>query len=220
MNRKAKGLIFFGLLWFLIALLPVSNLYPINAYMAEHWLYLPSIGLFLIAAGGLTYLYKVKGLKILFWVSVIGIAAFYCCLTIRQNKYWSNPITFYERSLEYAPGSIRMHNGLALAYYNAARPAKAIAAFKKAIEILPDTACFYNNLGSIYYVMGKQDEAIAMFTQAIEINPAYAEAYNNLAINYFKRKQYKLAIEYCDKAQELGFVNSQLLKDVKPYRAK
>jgi len=49
-RRKDDNLVFFSISWFFVALLPVSNLYPINAYMAEHWLYVPSIGFFLIAA--------------------------------------------------------------------------------------------------------------------------------------------------------------------------
>ena len=49
-SRKNNKLVTFGILWFLVCLLPESNLYRINAYMNEHWLYLPSFGLFLILA--------------------------------------------------------------------------------------------------------------------------------------------------------------------------
>ncbi|MBN2119677.1 MAG: hypothetical protein JW734_01300, partial [Candidatus Omnitrophica bacterium] len=49
-KRKQDSLILFSIGWFFMALLPQSNLYPINAYMAEHWLYLPSVGFFLIVA--------------------------------------------------------------------------------------------------------------------------------------------------------------------------
>ena len=45
--RNKNALMSFSILWFFIAIFPVSNLYPINAYMAEHWLYIPSIGFFL-----------------------------------------------------------------------------------------------------------------------------------------------------------------------------
>ena len=56
--RPAKNtLITFSIGWFFIMLLPQANLYPINSYMAEHWLYLPSIGFFLIAARAILWLY-------------------------------------------------------------------------------------------------------------------------------------------------------------------
>ena len=37
----------FGCAWFALAMLPVSNLVPLDAFMAEHWLYVPSMGLFM-----------------------------------------------------------------------------------------------------------------------------------------------------------------------------
>jgi hypothetical protein len=43
---RKKPVVGFGCLWFVVTLLPVSNIVPINAYMAEHWLYLPSMGFF------------------------------------------------------------------------------------------------------------------------------------------------------------------------------
>ena len=37
--------------WFLIGFLPISNLFALNASVAEHWLYLPSIGFLLFLTG-------------------------------------------------------------------------------------------------------------------------------------------------------------------------
>ncbi|NQV08346.1 hypothetical protein HQ529_00675 [Candidatus Woesearchaeota archaeon] len=41
-------LYFFGFGWFFIWLLPYSNIFPINAIYMDHWLYMPSIGFFLM----------------------------------------------------------------------------------------------------------------------------------------------------------------------------
>jgi hypothetical protein len=41
---KAQPIRIFGAAWFGLAYLPVSNLFPLNATVAEHWLYLPSVG--------------------------------------------------------------------------------------------------------------------------------------------------------------------------------
>ena len=40
-----------GAVWFLVGFLPISNLFSLNASVAEHWLYLPSIGFLLFLAG-------------------------------------------------------------------------------------------------------------------------------------------------------------------------
>ncbi|MBN3038156.1 MAG: tetratricopeptide repeat protein [Candidatus Omnitrophica bacterium] len=216
-NRHKRGLIFFGLLWFFIALLPVSNLFPINAYMAEHWLYLPSIGIFLIAARGLKNIYD-KGLKDVFIVVLAGVLIFYSTLTIMQNRYWQSQINFYQRTLHFSPRSIRMHNGLGFAYYRAGRQQEAIAAFKWATKVFPKEALLYNNLGAVYYSLGKAEPAMSMFYKAVELDPGYAEAYSNLALVYFKDKNYKLAIENCDKAKEAGLINQELIDKLKEYR--
>jgi len=45
--KERNRIVSFSIFFFFVGLLPVSNIYPINAYMAEHWLYLPSVGFFL-----------------------------------------------------------------------------------------------------------------------------------------------------------------------------
>lgn len=63
------------------------------------------------------------------------------------------------------------------------------------------------------------DEAITEYKKAIEINPSYAKAHYNLTIAYYYKKEYSLAIEYCDRAIELGCkVPPELLEDLEPYR--
>ena len=63
-KRKANSLISFSICWFFLTLLPVSNIYPIGFYMAEHYLYLPSIGFFLALAYGLNNVLSIKRLRI------------------------------------------------------------------------------------------------------------------------------------------------------------
>ncbi len=48
------------------------------------------------------------------------------------------------------------------------------------------------------------DEAIAHFKQAIIIEPGYANAHYNLALVYYAQGNYKVSLEYFDKAKELG----------------
>ena len=48
---RGRNLRRFGAGWFLLGFLPISNLFSLNASVAEHWLYLPSIGFLLFLAG-------------------------------------------------------------------------------------------------------------------------------------------------------------------------
>ena len=56
------------------------------------------------------------------------------------------------------------------------------------------------------------------YKKAIIINPNYGKAHERLATLYYYKKEYAFAIEYCDKAAELGIMNYPLLKYLKPYR--
>jgi tetratricopeptide (TPR) repeat protein len=201
-KRETNKLVFFSLSWFFINILPVSNLYPINAYMAEHWLYVPSIGFFIIVAAGISFLFRRKAYRNFSIVLVIGGVSFYSYLTINQNAYWREPLSFYERTLKYAPASARVCNNLGNIYNSMDKKEEAIELYTKAMKISPDYAEAYYNLGVVYKDTARYKEAIAVFEKTIELNPKHARAFNNLGIVYsaLGKKQesiasYKAAIE-------------------------
>ncbi len=192
--RAKNNLVVFSICWFFITLLPQSNLYPINAYMAEHWLYIPSIGFFLVLAKGLSYLYKNKKFQAFTIVLIISLLAFYSFLTIRQNNYWRESIAFYERTFERTPDNVEEYLNLGNVYKDLGEYDKAIASYKKVIEFNPNSAKAYNNLGAMYHYTDRKIEAIAAYKKAIEIKPDYDEAYNNLGVTYKDLGRYDEAI--------------------------
>ncbi|MGD9014812.1 MAG: tetratricopeptide repeat protein [Candidatus Omnitrophota bacterium] len=202
--RNTRRLEFFCISWFLLTLLPVSNLYPINAYMAEHWLYLPSIGFFILLAKGLSYFYRTRQWRIYILAILIGIVVFYSLLTFTQNYFWREPLILYERTLKYAPDSVRAHYNLGVMYEAINREQEAIKLYKKAIAINPDYTKAYNNLGAIYNTMGKREEAIELYKKAIEINPDYAKAKINLGNLYNTLGRREEAIALLKKAIEIN----------------
>ncbi len=208
-RKNNDQLVFFSILWFFITLLPVSNLYPINAYMAEHWLYLPSIGFFLIMAKaisiGATLPRRQAGgcpplLKILTIIFTVGLFAFYSYLTIKQNTYWQDPIHFYERTLKYAPDSSRAYNNLGANYNAVNQKEKAVTAYQRAIDITPKNTDAYYNLGNIYSDLGKKEEAMAAYKKVIKIKPDYAQAHNNLGNIYADMNKKEEAVASYKKA--------------------
>ena len=203
-KRNQNRLLFFSVFWLFIALLPQSNIYPINAYMAEHWLYLPSIGFFLILSKGLTSFYATGNLKRPAVLFTAGLLAFYSFMTIQQNNYWRQPIIFFERTIRFVPDSPELLNCLGTAYADADKKDEAIATYRKAIGLDPDYAMAHFNLGNAYSSLGRKQEAIAYYKKAIELNPGYAKAYYNLAVLYYEQRNYELANDYYQRARELG----------------
>jgi len=192
MVKETNKIIAFSLTWFIVGFLPMSNLYPINAYMAEHWLYLPSIGFFSVLAY-LAYLLFKKN-KIVSVILVLSLTYFYSVLTIKQNNYWQEPISFFKRTLHYAPDSYNVYINMAVAYTDLGQTKEAIAAYKQAIEIAPKKAKAYSNLGGLYAKIGNNQEAERFIKKAIELDPNYISAYLNLATIYMNTGKIEEAI--------------------------
>ncbi|MDD4979993.1 MAG: tetratricopeptide repeat protein [Candidatus Omnitrophica bacterium] len=215
LKRRNNALISFSIFWFFIFLFPQSNIFPVNAYMSEHWLYLASAGFFLVLAYGLACLYRTKGLKSFTIFLLISVLLFYSFLTVRQNSYWRDPVIFYERTLKYAPHSARALYNLGNALRDIGKYREAMASYDSAIKNNPNHIGAYNNLGALYSDIGNPEEAVSLYKKAIEIDPGHAKAYNNLANVYKETGRtdeaiilYKKAIEikpdYADAYYNLG----------------
>jgi protein O-mannosyl-transferase len=184
LQKNKNALLFFSVGWFFIALLSTSNVYPANAYyMAEHWIYLPALGFFIIVSKGLVDLAAAEKTKAFRLFSAVIISA-YSCLSILQNNYWREPVSFYLRTLRFTPFDARLYDNLGRVYYGQGDYRKAIALYERAIELDPLNCNVYNNLGLAYADLGDHDKAIALYEKAIKLNPEFALAYNNLGISY------------------------------------
>ena len=202
-KKKSGNLVTFSLLWYFLLLLPVSNLYPINAYMAEHWLYLPSMGFFLFMAAIAEPIYRIKKTRFIIILLLICVTLFYSYLTIKQNIYWKDRISFYRRTLWYSKDSPRIYNNLCKAYIDAGDNKEAIIFCNKAVEIKPDFASAYQNLGNAYRNAGDVDASLASYRKAIGINPNLAAAYNSLGLISRGQGNIKEAAVFYKKAIEL-----------------
>ncbi|MBN1871686.1 MAG: tetratricopeptide repeat protein, partial [Candidatus Omnitrophica bacterium] len=202
--RKRDGLVFFSLCWFILALIPSSNIYPINAYMAEHWLYIPSIGFFIIIARILRMLYVKKSFKIVSIASTAVLIIFLTVLTIQNNRYWQNGITLYERTLKYAPDRAVLYNNLGILYADRGDTQEAIELFKKAVQLDPSYVYAYNNLGKAYNMIGNKKEAMDYYKKALELYPDSVESLYNIGNIYLDFDQPEKAIEQYKQAIKIS----------------
>src|SRR5207244_12341757 len=83
--------------WFVAAYLPILHIVQLNATVAEHWLYLPSVG-FLLFLGGCALDLPRRFAATLTAVTAIAILALSVRSTIRSSD-WSNDETFYKRTI-------------------------------------------------------------------------------------------------------------------------
>lgn len=176
----------FSLLWFFITIIPVSGIIPINKIIAEHYLYLPSLGIFLAAALFFSNLMDFESKiirRVAIFVTVFIISAL-ITRTIMRNFDWRDPVVFYTKSLSQSPASVPMMHNLAMTYADRGQYDQAIAEYKKIIslaDVYPNT---HHNLGNAYKALGRYKEAEEEYKEALKIDPNFHFSYYALVDLY------------------------------------
>ena len=131
----SRGLRLFGASWFLLGYLPISNLIELNATVAEHWLYLPSVG-FLIFVIGCVLDLPVRYRSVMVGCACCAVVALSVRSTIRSSD-WSTEEIFYRRTLAAGGQSSRVLANLGQVYANRGEYAKAEAILRKVLASEP-----------------------------------------------------------------------------------
>lgn len=160
----------FGAWWFLLTYLPTSNLFPMNATIAEHWLYLPSVGLLIFGAGCVIDLPAR-------WSRAIASAgcAAVLLLSMRsalRSSDWVNAETFFRRTFAAGGASSRIGVNLAVAYAQRGEHAKAEEVLRKVLEVTPNYPLARSNLVLALNQQGKAVEAAAFLEARIPAEPS------------------------------------------------
>lgn len=181
---KKEPDISFGILFFLITLMPVYNIIPISYPFAERYFYLPTVG-FVIMAGSIIHritqtrpFYVATCLLLIISINSINIAL--------RNNVWRDSSTLWSDTAKKMPNSWRAHYNLGLAYRREGDIITAIQEFKAAVRLKPDYVQAHNNLGASYYLLGQLEAAIQEFMTVIRLNPDYSKAHYNLGKAYEK----------------------------------
>lgn len=185
--KKDKRLIAFAVLWFFANLLPVSNIVPINSFIAEHWIYMASVGFFLIIGIGVSRLYKNAfksniALKTATTVILAGALGCYAIATVARNADWKDEVTFFKSTLKYHPKNARLYLNLGNTYYERGEIDNAIEQYRKSLEINPRYAVAYGNIGSAYLHKGNIDKAEEYLIKGVSLQEKYPIAHYNLGI--------------------------------------
>jgi tetratricopeptide (TPR) repeat protein len=192
-----------GVAWFLLALLPVSNVVPLATFMAEHWLYVPSIGLFLAAGWGLARLAQRGWRQPVATAVVIALAA-YGGRTLRRNADWRDPLALYQATVAAAPHSVRAWTNLGYAHQDRGDLAQARAAYDEALRRQPAAADVIQNLGVLDAEHGRAAAAQAAYARAIALDAGLADPHNNLGNLYRAQGQLDAAVREFEQALALN----------------
>lgn len=204
MSRRRSRVIFFGMLWFFILLFPVLGVFAaLNAQMAEHWLYLPSMGFFVVLSSIISRIYDMRSAKVLIVAIFIAVVAASSFLTFERNKDWKDDFTIYANTLKYSPYAADVHYNMGNAYLRKEMHDEALAAYQESIRLKTNIMGSYINIGGIYNSRGEHEKALAVLHKAARIDPEYALIYQAMGVVNITTERYKDAIKAYEKAIEL-----------------
>ncbi|MGB8168181.1 MAG: tetratricopeptide repeat protein [Chthoniobacteraceae bacterium] len=146
-----------GAAWFGIAFLPISNLFPLNAEVAEHWIYLASIGFIVLAAGA------VLGLPARLQRGAVGFAAVAILAlgarTFVRSGDWIDAETFCRSTIAAGGATPRILSTLAGIYGARGEWAKQEEVLRKTLVRFPTYAPARFHLGICLAKQGRGSEA-------------------------------------------------------------
>ena len=188
--RKRWPLASFGVFVFLLLIAPTASVVPIRDVLAERRVYLPFLGLILVA---------LELLRRLPFSQAVGTcaAAILACtvLTYQRSDVWSSPLELWKDTVAKSPAKMRPRFHLAFAQFQAGDCAAAAANFEAASHLdTPDYRLLVDWANALDCV-NREDDAAREFNAAIAQNPTLAEAHVGLSMVYGKQKKFDQALE-------------------------
>ncbi len=200
---KNKLILFFSLFFIFglfLYLIPVE----IAWIVAERYVYIGSMGLFVILAIAINYFFKFKQAHKVIWVIFFLIVALFGVRTVVRNFDWKNEETLMRATLRTNPDNARVHTNLATELIKRQDFQNAKVAIDKALELDPELPDIYLALGQFYAGQKQPEEAVKAFSKILEQNPNNWSIYQQIANMYYDLQDYQKAAEYTQKTVQLN----------------
>lgn len=206
---RKQATLWFGVVFFLLTISLVLQFIPVgNQLTTDRYIYLPMIGLLLIAAQLLKSYAQKKGVLLLFLLPLI--LAFQ---SHERAKIWSSDQSIWEDVILNYPNVAQAYNNLGSYVLLSNDKEKALDYFNQAIKLKPYYADAYSNRGNLLAQKGDSKSAIRDYSTAIQLRP-HADAYFNRANEFSKLNDLNSAI-----ADYTASIQLQLTADALTNRA-
>jgi len=185
---RTRPAVLFFILWFIVTLLPVSNLIPTEVIMTERALYLPSVGACILFGALFSRVYSSS--RIVGLVSVIAVVLSFVSLTMERTPLWGNDRLFQtellginKRLVVDFPDQPKAYTKLADSYVTLGETAKAGPLYEKALSLDPDDCSARYGLGNAYKDSGRLKDALRELDRALKCGYEFpADVHGNIAV--------------------------------------
>ncbi len=169
--------------YYLVTLIPVLGIVQVGGQaMADRYLYLPSIGPFLIVGLLAAWVFRLAdslskrrlialragAVTAILWFIVLSF------LTFQQIGVWKSDIDLWSYVIEKDPERVPLaYENRGVALEGEGRLKEAVADYGKAIALSPENAQWFVNRGLVLLRLGQFDPAIADFKRACELGDSF-----------------------------------------------
>ena len=165
---KTQPLLGFSILFFYVTILPVSNwIMPTAVIMSERALYLPSLGICLIAGLLWSKLPSVEIRRVL----GIGVMATAAVLCIAHTYIWRDDLTYFGNVVRVIPDNVRGRLGYGIALTEAGRPEEARAQFEAGLQVNRSTPLLVGLSQSLMQIDQGCRRARSVLDEAVSLGP-------------------------------------------------
>ena len=205
----------FSVLIVFVTLLPVMNIVPTMNFMAERFLYIPSMAFSIV----ITFLFiklNTGRTKQILYSLIIILAVFYSYLTYLRNFDWKDNNTLF-LSADDKPGTV-VYVNIGNIYANSHEHDKAEVYYRKALELKDETLLANTNLGKIFLIRGNFDSAYYYIYKSYMLDTLSPEPMLALAQLFSSNNEIPDAIKWLEKIQTItpNYMNSaQMLEQLK-----
>ncbi len=181
--RSARYL-FFGWFMFLGILVPTIGIVRVGAQaMADRYMYLPAIGLFVAAVWGMADLSSRRPQRKLI-LGGMTVASLTVCalLSSAQVQCWRDTVSLWKHCLAAGYESVIAHHDLGRCYIDVGEFGKGLEEYQAALKLAPEDTYANFGYGSALVSAGRPGEATNYLAEVLRRDPNNAEAHGDMGL--------------------------------------
>ncbi|HUA66369.1 MAG TPA: tetratricopeptide repeat protein [Alphaproteobacteria bacterium] len=180
--RRQYSFLLVGWFWFLGTLVPVLGLVKVgDAAMADRYMYIPSIGIFMAVAVGAKRIFDRMALpKFALPAAAVVILGALTIVTERQLQFWRDDETLFGHAVRVTTNNVDAILNYGVALENQGKPLEAIAQYRLAEQLAPSSWLACGNVADLLYYTGQTNAALEQYRQAVKLKPDSATLHDRL----------------------------------------